>query len=179
MASRVDSNFPRQVSARNSPVNADKGKMVSPRSPNARNDASEDSLKARLRCFFESLGSSYGCRHEDPEMQPLPQEDTKCIRISDNIERTAESSSTSSQQPEEGVVPRFTGLNCNWVMESVLACARPSDAMFDDGLLDRFKEAGVAAVVNLQEYGEHPWCGAGITDSGFSYTPARLQQHGS
>ncbi|GJP57377.1 hypothetical protein CLOM_g16399 [Closterium sp. NIES-68] len=65
----------------------------------------------------------------------------------------------------------FRGLHSDWVTNELLACARPTDAMIEDGLAHRFAERGIRLIVNLEEPGEHPWCGPGITASGFSYTP--------
>lgn len=103
-------------------------------------------LHDRVQCFFESLGSPTGCRHEDYHLQR----------------------GTGS----------FEGLHSNWVTDAILACARPSEDMLDAGLAGQFVESGIAAIVNLQEKGEHPWCGPGIVSSGFSYNPRRFTSLG-
>lgn len=50
--------------------------------------------------------------------------------------------------------------------------------MLDAGLARHFSESGIQAIVNLQEKGEHPWCGPGIISSGFSYNPRRFTSSG-
>ncbi|GJP54872.1 hypothetical protein CLOM_g13892 [Closterium sp. NIES-68] len=72
----------------------------------------------------------------------------------------------------------FRGLHSDWVTNELLACARPTDAMIEDGLAHRFAERGIRLIVNLEEPGEHPWCGPGITASGFSYTPDKFIKAG-
>ncbi|CAI5995798.1 unnamed protein product [Closterium sp. NIES-64] len=72
----------------------------------------------------------------------------------------------------------FRGLHSDWVTNELLACARPTDAMIEEGLADRFAERGIRLIVNLEEAGEHPWCGSGITASGFSYTPDKFIKAG-
>ena len=78
---------------------------------------------------------------------------------------------------ESPAIPKF---NSTWITESVMAMQRPSDAFFDRGLLDQFKENKIVAVFNLCEPGEHPYCGYGIiAHTGFPYTPERLMTAGS
>ena len=76
------------------------------------------------------------------------------------------------------------GLHSNWIEDAsgarrILAMARPSDrrlAAFN--VLAQFAEHNVRAIFNLQERGEHPTCGDGINDSGFSYTPEKFMDAG-
>jgi len=65
---------------------------------------------------------------------------------------------------------------------SVLAMARPSErSLRDFGLVAwmRGQDPPVTAVFNLQQPGEHPWCGDGIVPpAGFSYRPETLGRGG-
>ena len=65
------------------------------------------------------------------------------------------------------------GLHSNWVTGDVLACQRPSSRIIREfDLIDQFRRNRITAIVNLQEPGEHPFCGDGINkESGFSYRP--------
>lgn len=46
-------------------------------------------------------------------------------------------------------------------------------------MITQFKTKGVVAVFNLEEPGEHPYCGDGIIPkTGFSYTPELLMNKG-
>lgn len=57
---------------------------------------------------------------------------------------------------------------------------RPSDLLFDGGLLQQFRESRIVAVFNLTQKGEHPYCGYGIIPAtGFSYSPEKLMNAGS
>mmetsp|Transcript_4798 Transcript_4798/g.10083 ORF Transcript_4798/g.10083 Transcript_4798/m.10083 type:complete len:588 (-) Transcript_4798:255-2018(-) len=71
------------------------------------------------------------------------------------------------------------GLHSSWATEDIIACQRPSSRLIKEyELIDSFKKAGIGAVVNLQERGEHPHCGDGIhRSSGFSYFPAEFMDH--
>ena len=50
---------------------------------------------------------------------------------------------------------------------------RPSERLIKDfNLYAKFKEENIRTVLNLQEPGEHPFCGDGIMPTvGFSYVP--------
>jgi protein tyrosine phosphatase domain-containing protein 1 len=50
---------------------------------------------------------------------------------------------------------------------------RPSERLIKEyALYARFKELNIKTVLNLQEPGEHPYCGDGIIPTvGFSYVP--------
>lgn len=64
------------------------------------------------------------------------------------------------------------GLHSNWVTGDVLACQRPSSRIIEEfDLIGQFRRNRITAIVNLQEPGEHPFCGDGINTSGFSYYP--------
>lgn len=45
-------------------------------------------------------------------------------------------------------------------------------------VVEAIRNSGVRAVFNLQEPGEHPYCGGGILQSGFSYDPEAFMQQG-
>lgn len=71
------------------------------------------------------------------------------------------------------------GLHSNWVTDRLLACQRPSSRINSEyDLPGQFRKLGVNAVFNLQEPGEHPYCGDGIISSGFSYLPEEFMHEG-
>ncbi|EFC44774.1 hypothetical protein NAEGRDRAFT_67231 [Naegleria gruberi] len=74
------------------------------------------------------------------------------------------------------------GLNSHHVTNNVIASQRLSSRLikkFD--IIGQFKHYNVVSVVNLQERGEHAYCGDGILEkSGFSYDPEEdLMKHKS
>lgn len=76
--------------------------------------------------------------------------------------------------------PAIPKLHSSWINESIVAMQRPSDIMFDQGVLEGMKAARITAVFNLTEPGEHPYCGTGVLEeSGFPYSPERLMAAGS
>lgn len=76
--------------------------------------------------------------------------------------------------------PAIPKLHSSWINDSILAMQRPSDIIFESGVLDDLKKAGITAVFNLTEPGEHPYCGTGILDAtGFPYSPEKLMAVGS
>ncbi|CDW87041.1 protein tyrosine phosphatase domain-containing protein 1 [Stylonychia lemnae] len=76
--------------------------------------------------------------------------------------------------------PAIQGLHSNWINDNVIASQRLSDRLIHQfEIIKQFKEKGVTAVFNLQEPGEHPYCGDGINvKSGFSYHPELLMNSG-
>jgi hypothetical protein len=76
--------------------------------------------------------------------------------------------------------PAFEKFHANWMTNEILAMQRPSDELFTEiDLITKFKDAGITAIINLTEPGEHPFCGYGIKQSGFPYTPEHLMAQGS
>lgn len=65
------------------------------------------------------------------------------------------------------------GLNSHYVLDNIIASQRPSSRLVQKyHIIDQFKKHNIIAVVNLQERGEHPYCGDGILEkTGFSYDP--------
>ncbi|KAL9658082.1 hypothetical protein ABK040_012996 [Willaertia magna] len=65
------------------------------------------------------------------------------------------------------------GLNSHYVTSNIIASQRPSSRLIREfKIIEQFKEKKVTAILNLQERGEHPFCGDGIIEkSGFSYDP--------
>jgi hypothetical protein len=65
---------------------------------------------------------------------------------------------------------------------SYIAAQRPSSrALRDFHLISWFRSQTppVTAIVNLQEPGEHPWCGDGVSgETGFAYDPAEVSDAG-
>ncbi|CAG0879468.1 unnamed protein product [Darwinula stevensoni] len=65
------------------------------------------------------------------------------------------------------------------ITEDLLAMARPNqEALEKKGLIQLFLEQGIRSVVNLQMPGEHGSCGPPLLESGFTYDPAFVMQHG-
>lgn len=52
--------------------------------------------------------------------------------------------------------PAIKGLNSNWINDNIIASQRPSDRLIEEfDMIKQFKDAGVKAVFNLEEPGEH------------------------
>ncbi|GMR49185.1 hypothetical protein PMAYCL1PPCAC_19380 [Pristionchus mayeri] len=64
------------------------------------------------------------------------------------------------------------GLYSTWITPHILAMARPTPAHTD--LIEHFQKANVRTVINLQEPGEHKFCGPPLLSSGFTYDPEEL-----
>uniref|UniRef100_A0A8R1Y7X2 Uncharacterized protein n=1 Tax=Pristionchus pacificus TaxID=54126 RepID=A0A8R1Y7X2_PRIPA len=68
------------------------------------------------------------------------------------------------------------GLYSTWVTPNILAMARPTAAHTD--LVEHFQKASIRTVINLQEPGEHKFCGPALLPSGFTYDPEEaLMKH--
>ncbi|CAM9405729.1 unnamed protein product, partial [Sphacelaria rigidula] len=65
------------------------------------------------------------------------------------------------------------GLHSHWITDSIIAMQRPSTMLIKTyGIVGQLKREGVAAIFNLTEAGEHPYCGHGLEESsGFPYLP--------
>ncbi|KAE9421235.1 hypothetical protein Angca_004879, partial [Angiostrongylus cantonensis] len=75
----------------------------------------------------------------------------------------------------ESAIP---GLYSTWITENILAMARPQAVHFEnDEIIQLFKRNNVRAVFNLQEAGEHSFCGTGNLTGGFSYDPECLMKN--
>lgn len=73
----------------------------------------------------------------------------------------------------------FDGIYSNWITDNILAHARPVTRYLRKyKIIEKMAQSGIAAIVNLQEPGEHPHCGDGNEDSGFSYFPDDFMKHG-
>jgi protein tyrosine phosphatase domain-containing protein 1 len=72
------------------------------------------------------------------------------------------------------------GLHAECVADLLIGSQRPSDRLIKEfGIIEQFKQRGVAAVINLEEPGEHPYCGDGIIPrTGFAYTPEKIMNAG-
>ncbi|GMT25955.1 hypothetical protein PFISCL1PPCAC_17252, partial [Pristionchus fissidentatus] len=66
------------------------------------------------------------------------------------------------------------GLYSTWVTRNILAMARPTPA--HTNLIEEFEKANIKTVINLQEPGEHKFCGPPLLSSGFTYDPEALMQ---
>ena len=78
------------------------------------------------------------------------------------------------------VHPAIEGLNSNFVGDLIIASQRPSTSLFLKHLLiDQFRSKHVTGVFNLQEKGEHAYCGPdGISEeTGYSYNGMRDVGH--
>uniref|UniRef100_A0A0K0D153 But2 domain-containing protein n=1 Tax=Angiostrongylus cantonensis TaxID=6313 RepID=A0A0K0D153_ANGCA len=77
----------------------------------------------------------------------------------------------------ESAIP---GLYSTWITENIVAMARPQAVHFEnDEIIQLFKRNNVRAVFNLQEAGEHSFCGTGNLTGGFSYDPECLMKNES
>ncbi|KJH46250.1 hypothetical protein DICVIV_07686 [Dictyocaulus viviparus] len=71
------------------------------------------------------------------------------------------------------------------ITNDIIAMARPQAVHFENNEIVRFfkwsaaSTNNVRAVFNLQEFGEHSFCGAGNLTSGFSYDPERFMENES
>ncbi|KAJ1355627.1 hypothetical protein KIN20_013095 [Parelaphostrongylus tenuis] len=75
----------------------------------------------------------------------------------------------------ESAIPR---LHSTWITENIVAMARPQAVHFEnDEIILMFKRNNIRAVFNLQEAGEHSFCGEGNLTSGFSYDPDHLMKN--
>jgi protein tyrosine phosphatase domain-containing protein 1 len=66
----------------------------------------------------------------------------------------------------------INGLRCNFIGEEklILASQRPSDSIIESfKIIEQFKKHNIYSIFNLQEKGEHPYCGDPLTPNGFSY----------
>eukprot|EP00659_Diplonema_papillatum_P005643 gene5643-8607_t len=67
------------------------------------------------------------------------------------------------------------GLNSNWVEDWAIASQRPATSLIKKyNIVQQFHKFRISAVFNLQECGEHPFCGPEgciFPESGFSYVP--------
>ncbi|CAJ0928589.1 unnamed protein product, partial [Mesorhabditis belari] len=81
---------------------------------------------------------------------------------------------TSSQDHQA-----IEALYSDWVAPNILAMARPlADHFQRFDLEHHFKRAGIRAVLNLEEPGEHAQCGPGLLPSGFTYEPEWFMKAG-
>lgn len=72
------------------------------------------------------------------------------------------------------------GSYASWVCHNILAMSRPTEgAVREMDLVGQLKRAGVVAIFNLQEPGEHDRCGQGLADvTGFAYRPESFVEKG-
>ena len=75
--------------------------------------------------------------------------------------------------------PYIDGLHSELVANIMVGSQRLSDRLINEfNMMQQFKEKGIKAVFNLEEPGEHPYCGDGIIPKiGFSYTPEILMRN--
>ena len=117
---------------------------------------SKSSMYMKIHCTF--CGGKT-CKHEDYR-RTIPNEAMKMAHLQ------------LGQVPLEKYYV-FEGLNSHFVVQNVIASQRPSSSLIKRyNIIEQFKEQNVVAIVNLQEQGEHPYCGDGIlAKTGFSYDP--------
>ncbi|XP_060554656.1 protein tyrosine phosphatase domain-containing protein 1-like isoform X2 [Ruditapes philippinarum] len=74
----------------------------------------------------------------------------------------------------------INGLYSQWVTDNILAMARPSNLMIEkQNLVQKFLDADIKSIVNLQMAGEHAECGPHKLDpSGFLYNPQAFMEKG-
>jgi protein tyrosine phosphatase domain-containing protein 1 len=67
-------------------------------------------------------------------------------------------------------------LSSNWIIKNeLLAISRPSESFLDKVILN-FKKQNVKTIINLQQMGEHAFCGK-LVDNNFTYKPETLMQN--
>uniref|UniRef100_A0A8R1HUH5 TYR_PHOSPHATASE_2 domain-containing protein n=1 Tax=Caenorhabditis japonica TaxID=281687 RepID=A0A8R1HUH5_CAEJA len=82
-----------------------------------------------------------------------------------------------SEQNDSQAIP---GLYSTWITDDILAMSRLQEDHFTKiDIVEKFRENQIKSVVNLQESGEHSFCGNGNLPSGFSYDPESLMKGGS
>ena len=70
------------------------------------------------------------------------------------------------------------GLHSSWITSEILAMQRPSNRIIKQyDIIKQFKTTNIGAIINCQELGEHPICGDGIVESGFSYSPEEFMNN--
>lgn len=72
--------------------------------------------------------------------------------------------------------PAIKGLNSNWINDDIVASQRLGEKLIrEHDIIGQFKKLGIGAVINLQEPGEHPYCGEPVVPEwGFSYSSEGL-----
>lgn len=76
--------------------------------------------------------------------------------------------------------PAIPKLHSTWISNSILAMQRPNDSLIHNAdLIEQFKSNQITAIFNLTEPGEHPFCGCGVLNSGFPYSPEKFMANGS
>uniref|UniRef100_A0A8R1HQS2 TYR_PHOSPHATASE_2 domain-containing protein n=1 Tax=Caenorhabditis japonica TaxID=281687 RepID=A0A8R1HQS2_CAEJA len=82
-----------------------------------------------------------------------------------------------SEQNDSQAIP---GLYSTWITDDILAMSRLQEDHFTKiDIVEKFRENQIKSVVNLQESGEHSFCGNGNLPSGFSYDPESLMKGGT
>ena len=71
------------------------------------------------------------------------------------------------------------GLNSDQIDENLFASQRPSNILIEKfNLIEEFKKKNIGLIINLEEPGEHPFCGPneGLDEeSGYSYSPSKFE----
>jgi hypothetical protein len=66
-----------------------------------------------------------------------------------------------------------------WITDDILAMSRPTMRSIPDFRFDeQLKAAGVTAIFNTEEPGEHPYCGGEIAQDGFTYSVEAFESAG-
>lgn len=74
----------------------------------------------------------------------------------------------------EDKINAVAGLNSDFITSLIIVSQRPSTTLISKhNLLYEFKKKNIGAIINLQNEGEHPYCGPnkGLESSGFTYFP--------
>jgi hypothetical protein len=82
-------------------------------------------------------------------------------------------------QIDDGIKPLLRGLaTATWITDDILAISRPSSrSIAEYGLVDQFIEAGITTLFNLEEPGEHPYCGGEplTVEGSYTYLPSTFE----
>ncbi|XP_065580598.1 protein tyrosine phosphatase domain-containing protein 1-like isoform X2 [Artemia franciscana] len=67
-------------------------------------------------------------------------------------------------------------LYSHWITDDILAMVRPTTEHIKQGLMNSLERVGIKTIINLQEPGEHAFCGPGILDGDFTYRPEHFME---
>ena len=71
------------------------------------------------------------------------------------------------------------GVYASWVTNTILATSRPVEAFVHEfDVVRQMREAGIAAIFNLQMPGEHAHCGQALVGDRFAYAPETFTSQG-
>lgn len=117
------------------------------------------------------------------KVQPIPQKKLFKVEYKDGVRFICHFCGGKSCHHENHAnhpSPAIKGLHSDWITNEILATQRPSTRLIKEFDIPKlFRENYIFSIFNLQEPGEHPYCGDGIEkNSGFSYQPEDFYKEG-